>query len=285
MRWTSLIPLVLFSLLACRKDDTGGPPDPEDTQVTQGEVRVGVSCPRMERVGVIQLSLYDSTVSLGGVIYDAPQPITGVPALDNEHCVYHRYDASACGACGAPLVCSGEGECVPMPTPFTDLDVTLTDGETWNFASGDPQGGWLYEQWEHGGEDWAMRVAFGQDLFEAPAMPIAAGLEGVTVTVESSDEWAPGALEASWTPMDDGSLVRSEIPINHHAQAGTFTLCEAGAEQGGFRADAEMIDPLAVVTGLEFQGLWHLQVASVETSVGCVELQYGAQLYVSPTSP
>jgi hypothetical protein len=280
-----MFPLLLFSLLACRMDDTGEPPDPEDTQVIEGEVRLGVSCPRRERVGTIQLSLYDGTVILGGVIYNAPQPITGLPEGSNEHCTYHRYDAASCGSCQAPLVCDGEGSCVPMPTPFTDLDVTLTDGENWSFASGDPEGGWLYGQWEHGGEDWAMRVAFGQDSFEVPAMPIAAGLEGIQVTVESSDEFAPGALDASWTPMDDGSIVRSEIPINHHAQAGTFTLCEAGAEQGGFHADAAMIDPLAVITGLEFQGLQHLQVASVQTSVGCVELQYGTHLYVSPTPP
>ncbi len=271
------IPLLLI-LPACRNDDTGSPPDTEDTAVTVGEVRVGVPCPRMELVGAVQLSLYDGTVNIGGVIYNARQPFVGPPAFDNEHCTYHRYDASSCGSCVEPLVCNGDGSCVPQPTPFTDLLVTASAGDASHEITCDPDYGWLYEQWSHGDEDWSLEVSFGQDAFTVPAMPIATGLEGVTVTIESSDETAPGALDASWTPVTDGSIVRTEIPINHHAQTGTFTLCEAGADQGGFHADAEMIDPLAVITGLEFQGLQHLQVASVETSVGCVELQYGVQL-------
>ena len=274
----SLILLLLLS--ACRPDDTGSPPDPEDTAVTVGEVRMGEPCPRMDVAGAIELALYDDTVSLGGMVYNAPQPITGAPSLANDHCTYHRYDAGGCGVCDDPLVCSGEGSCVPMPTAFLDLEVIATAGGTTHTAQGDPDYGWLYEQWDHGGEDWALELSFGQDRLSVPAMPIATGLEGVTVTVESSQETAPGALTATWTPAADGSLVRTEIPINHHAQSGTFTLCEAGAELGSFTADAAMVDPLAVITGLEFQGLHHLQVASAITSVGCVELRYGVQLHV-----
>jgi len=280
----SLTPLVLLVLSACRKDDTGAPPEPEDTSVTQGEVVVGVSCPRLDLAGAIGLTLYDGIVNLDGIVYAAPQPITGGPVLDNEHCSYHRYDAAGCGVCDDPLVCSGDGSCVPMPAAFTDLEVTATAGGVTHQVQGDPDGGWLYEQWDQGDEDWSLAVRFGQDAFSVPAMPIASGLSGLLVTVESAGELAPGALDVSWSPMSDGSMVRTEIPINHHAQAGTFTLCEAGADQGGFHADAEMIDPLSVVTGLEFQGVQHLQVASVWTSVGCVELRYGAHLYVSPST-
>jgi hypothetical protein len=275
--------LLLLALTACRKDDTGSSPDPEDTALTVGEVRLGEPCPRMEQAGAIQLSLSEGRVSLGGMIYNAPQPITGAPALANDHCTYHRYDASGCGACAAPLVCSGAGNCVPMPTAFTDLEVTATAGATTHTAQGDPDYGWLYEQWDDVEDDWALELSFGQDRITAPAMPIADGDIGVAVAVESADETAPGALTVTWTPTADGSLVRTEIPINHHAQPGTFTLCEGDAALGGFTADATMIDPLAVITGLEFQGVEHLQVASAQTSVGCVELRYGTQVRVNPS--
>ncbi len=282
----TLIPLLLLlPTSACRKDDTGGPTDPEDTAFSIGDVRVGESCPRMELVKAINLALNDGTISLGNTIENAPQPYTGVPTLDNEHCTYHQYSPANCGTCTDPLVCNGEGNCVPWPSPFTDLVVTATAGDVSHEARGDPHYGWLYHQWPDEDEDWSLEVSFGQNRFTAPAMPIASGLEGVAVTVESSDEDAPGALDAIWIPLDDGSIVRSEIPINHHAQSGTFTLCEAGAEAGGFHAEAEMIDPLAVITGLEFQGLEHLHVAAADTSVGCVELRYGAHLRPDVTTP
>ena len=44
-----------------------------------------------------------------------------------------------------------------------------------------------------------------------------------------------------------------------------------------------MIDPLAVVTGLEFQGLQHVQTAAIDLDEGCVDVQYGVNQYVSPT--
>lgn len=272
--------LALLLLPACRDKDTGDPSDtaPSDTAVTIGEVVVGEPCPRMELVGAVELSIFDGNVSLGGVIYDAPQPFTGVPTLNNEHCSFHQYDASACGGCGDPLVCAGDGDCVPMPSAFTDLRVTARDGNVWQFVEADPKGGWLYEQWPHSGDDWAMDVSFGQDAFSVPAMAIADGDIGVRVSADG-DYHGPGALTVSWTPVLDGSLVRTEVPINHHAQAGTFTHCEAGAEVGGFTADAAMINPLAVITGLEFQGVEHLNVASVATSVGCVELRYGTHIH------
>lgn len=282
MRTILISALLLFP--ACRDKDTGTPGDsePEDTSVEVGEVRVGEPCARNDLVGAIGLSLYDGTINLDGVIYNAPQPFTGLPTLENQHCALHVYDAAACGHCEEPLVCAGDGHCVPQPTAFLDLVVTASAGGVQHVAQANPKGGWLYEQWPHGGEDWALEVSFGQDTFAAPALPIAAGDLGFSVTAEG-DYDNPGALTVSWTPSTDGSLVRTEIPINHHAQAGTFTLCEAGAEGGGFQADAAMIEPLAVITGLEFQGIDHLQVASVVTSAGCVELRYGTHLYMDPS--
>lgn len=65
------------------------------------------------------------------------------------------------------------------------------------------------------------------------------------------------------------------IPINHHAYTSTFTECTASASKGAFFADAEMVDPLAVSTGLEFSYVSHVSVAAAETASGCIEIRVG----------
>lgn len=276
----SSLSVLLLVLFACRDHDSGDP-QPEDTAITSTEATLGVSCSRTERVGWIDLSPSDTGVVVSGRVYSAPEPLTGQPILDNEHCAYHRYVASACGPCVDPLVCSGSGNCVPWPLPFEDLELVGHSGGGTYSGAADPGSAYLYEQWAGAGEDWALELSFGLDRVAVPAMRVATGDIDLLVTAQG-DYDTPGAIAVSWTPVDDGSMVRTEIPINHHAQPGTFTLCEAGAEVGGFTADAEMVDPLAVTTGLEFQGVSHLYVASAQTSVGCVELRYGVKLHLDP---
>jgi hypothetical protein len=94
-------------------------------------------------------------------------------------------------------------------------------------------------------------LAWDEMTIEAPAMKIAGVLENPAITLEG-DSSMPGALDASWSGATEGHVF-STIPINHHAAGATFTHCAVPASEGGFHADAEMIDPLAVVTGVEFQ--------------------------------
>jgi hypothetical protein len=275
---------ILLFLPACRDgDDTGTPTVPDDTAITSSEATLGVSCAPTELAGWVTLAPANDQLYLGGVVYNAPQPLTGVPTIDNQHCAFHHYDSSGCATCEAPLVCAGDGSCVPQPVAFGDLHVVArADGVT-EFAESDPTTGLLSAQFDGEDKVWALELNFGQDRVTVPAMPVADGAIGVTVAVESSDETAPGALTVSWTPAADGSVVRTEVPINHHAAPGTFTRCEADVATGSFTASAEMVDPLAVITGLEFQGVEHLQVASAQTSVGCVELRYGSWIHVDPS--
>jgi hypothetical protein len=72
------------------------------------------------------------------------------------------------------------------------------------------------------------------------------------------------------------------IPINHHIGGPTFTRCIALESEEGFTASAEMIDPLSVVTGLEFQGLSHEHAVAVQVDGGCVQLTSGTRVYVIP---
>ncbi len=65
----------------------------------------------------------------------------------------------------------------------------------------------------------------------------------------------------------------THIPINHHAGGPTFTECWVEASVHTLQVPGAMLVPLAVETGLEFQGVEHVQVAAAETPAGCVELR------------
>ena len=103
-------------------------------------------------------------------------------------------------------------------------------------------------------------------------LPVVLDVPAVQVTL-TGDSMAPGDLAASWTPMAEGT-VTTTIPINHHAGGPTFVACMAPGSAGAFTATAAMVDPLAVVTGLEFQTVSAGSVAAaVLPSGGCVEFE------------
>ncbi len=277
------MPFILLLFLGCagsRGGDSVAPPD--DTALLHSQATPGGSCDPVERAGWIALSRTDDQLTLSGVINDAPEPLTGRPEISNEHCAYHRYDSSGCPPCNSGLICGGDGSCTTAPVAFGDLVVLASAGGGTTRIEADSTTGLVYQQLGDPDLEWTLDLAFGPDRVSAPAMPVASGDIGISVQIEGSSE-SPGALEASWTPSDDGSAVRTVVPINHHAQPGTFTFCQADAALGSFRADAEMIEPLAVVTGLEFQGIEHWRLAAAQTSVGCVELRYGRSLYLDPS--
>jgi hypothetical protein len=83
----------------------------------------------------------------------------------------------------------------------------------------------------------------------------------------------PESIDLSWSGPDDG-FAYTLIPINHHAGGPTFTECRLPASAHALHVDGEMLQPLAVGTGLEFQGLEHVRTAAAHTPLGCVELRY-----------
>jgi len=126
-------------------------------------------------------------------------------------------------------------------------------------------------------------VSWGETEVELEAMPVASGeLADVAIDTESDEYDMPGALDATWQPADDGAFVRSRIPINHHAGGPTFTECRAPTSAGAFHADANMVNPLAVQTGLEFQGIDHVFIAAARTPQGCIEFRFGTPIYAFP---
>jgi hypothetical protein len=206
----------------------------------------------------------------------------GAPSLESEACAHHAYYAAACGgACPSGEVCGADGECTPQPRLRADVAVTVTIAGEDHAFSADASGGYLYGELPLAEEIEGMRISLGGAAVDVPAMALAGDLPDLQV-VAAGDWDTPGELTVRWTPAPAGTVVRTLIPINHHAGAPTFTACAAPAEAGGFTVPAEMVNPLAVLTGLEFQGCHHVSLAAVHLPEGCVEVWAGTQIFAFP---
>jgi CRP-like cAMP-binding protein len=271
--------LLLLAACATDKPDTSEPEDTADTGPrTPGTVELGAACPLSDRIGEIALVTYgDPKVYVQGQVWDKPDPWVGPPTLSTETCDFHQFTVTGCGTCDSTEVCSFDGACVPQRRA---LPVTLsltTDGATETFTS-DVTTGKLYGEAGASGSAYTLAFTVEGQTVEIPESTIAASLEGLVVTVEGHS-MAPGALTATWTP--GVGRVRTIIPINHHAAGPTFTRCDVPSETGTFHADAEMITPLAVVTGLEFQGVEVANAAAAWVDVGCVDVRLGTSIYTA----
>ena len=244
---------------------------------------MGQLCPIEETIGIVQLSGFPSPyvqVSL----HDRPDPWIGEPELSTSTCDYHHYEPGACGACEAGEVCSIDSACVPEQRTVKDATLKVKTGASERQYQADPKLGGIYSMVDIGNASasYAMTLSWADVEVQLDAMPVASGtLTDAAVSIEG-DSSAPGALEATWKPSQQGAFVRSRIPINHHAGGPTFTACAALESAGKFHADAAMVNPLAVITGLEFQGLQHEFVAAANTPQGCVEFRFGEQIPIFP---
>jgi len=230
----------------------------------------GIRCQPEERIATIQVSPGDVFAEL----FDRPSPFLTAPALTDSDCAFYEYaPASQCPVCQGGTVCAQSGDCVPAQRQADDGRVVLrsASGEQ-TFES--PGGtGVVYGELTLAGSAFAVEVfAFGQlvTLEETPFPPPLAGLD---VDFVGTGE-VPERIDVSWTADDDGADVFTHIPINHHAGVATFTECAAPTTVGSFQVQQAMIEPLAVITGLEFQSVEHIRFAAAETSRGCVEIRF-----------
>lgn len=244
--------------------DSGGPPP----------IEIGGACGMTERIGTVTLWSSGATIAVYGRVFDRPDPYIGPPERTTDTCVFHRFPSAACDACDPDQVCSFDGTCVAAPIAFVDasLDVTIA-GDATTFDA-DPITGEFYGELTATDEPAVLRLRFGDHDLELPAMTTAAAVDALSV-VGTGDASAPTSLTAAWTPREDDTRVRTVIAINHHAAAPTFTICDAPASTGSFTADAEMLQPLAVVTGLEFQGVDVATTAALHTELGCIDVRMG----------
>jgi hypothetical protein len=244
---------------------------------------MGELCPIESTIGIVQLAGFPAPY-VQVTLYDRPDPWIGAPELSTPTCAFHHYIPGVCQPCEAGEVCSLGSECVVDRRTIKDAVLTVSTGADDRQYAADAQLGGIYSTLDIGDatSSYAMTLGWGDILIELEAMPVAAGnVMNAAVTIEGTYD-APGALDATWDESATGAFIRSRIPINHHAGGPTFTECAAPESAGAFHADAGMIDPLAVVTGLEFQGIEHVFVAAVSTPQGCVEFRFGEQMFVFP---
>jgi len=269
MLFTSL--LLVLACATADKADSGKP------ATEPGTVELGGVCPIGEKVGEITVWASGPDANVSGRVYDRADPWVGAPEAETDTCAFYQFTPDSCGDCAEGTVCAVDGACVPerRVQPVT-LDVTA-DGETTTFVS-DATTGDVFGTAGPTDAAYDLRLDIAGEVVEIPAMKVADMLADVVVAGEG-DSMAPGALSITWTPpADGGGRVRTRIPINHHAAGPTFTLCQAEASTGAMSATAAMLTPLAVVTGIEFQGVEHANTAAVWVTAGCVDVRFGVGL-------
>lgn len=265
--------------------DSGGA-DGADGGGRDGDVRRGELCPSAEKIGEVYLIPQGAGLYVGGRIFDAPSPWIGPPVAATEACEHHAYDPASCGGpCPAGEVCGLDGVCAPEPRVRFDVRLEVEVDREFLHYEPDPTAGYFAGEAPMVDLLDGVRLTVGGEELVVSALPVGGALPDLVVRAESDTLDAPGQLTVSWSPAPAGTLVRTVIPMNHHASAPTFTTCAAPVESGGFVVPAEMVDPLAVVTGLEFQGCGHVGAAAMRFTDGCVDVYAGAQLLVSPTTP
>ncbi|HEX2874982.1 MAG TPA: hypothetical protein VHP33_27210 [Polyangiaceae bacterium] len=247
------------------------------------EAVLGELCPVESTIGVVQLSGFpDPYVQVW--LHDRSDPWIGEPELSTSTCDYYHYEAGDCAGCEAGEVCSLAGACVPEPRTIKTAILKVKTGASERQYMASAELGGIYSTLDIGNASasYAMTLSWADVEVQLDSMPVAsATLTDAAVDIEG-DSQTPGALEATWKASQQGAFVRSRIPINHHAGGPTFTECAAPESAGKFQASAAMINPLAVVTGLEFQGLRHEFVAAAHTPHGCVEFRFGEQILIFP---
>ncbi|MES2638417.1 MAG: hypothetical protein V4850_03015 [Myxococcota bacterium] len=279
-----LVPLALLALLpACTSSNQDKAPDdtaPDDTAPpAAGTVALGERCPLLERIGEITIWESGPDAYLGGKVYDRADAWYGPPELANSSCAYHRFSTLSCGTCDAGEVCGYSGECEPEKRAITDAVLEVSVNGVAQTYVADPTTGDLYGTVGLASDLYTLTLSFAGQRIEVPELGLARGVTHLTVGAEG-DSMAPGALTATWTPPAEGGRVSTLVPINHHAAGPTFMRCDVDAAVGRFDADAAMLEPLAVVTGLEFQSVDHTQNAAAYTALGCVDVRLGVQMYV-----
>jgi hypothetical protein len=240
---------------------------------TEVELVLGSICPVEDRLGLIQVEVgwsHSVTVTL----WDKAHPWFGPPSESTEFCGFHTFDPGICGECPSGTLCSWEGSC--LEEPRTNKNATLAiraDDRNYTFTA-DPTVGGIYGDLEALADSYTVELLFDDVVVRGEGIARPVGPISASVTFEG-DSMNPGAMDATWTPVSDGSVVGTTIQINHHAGGPTYTSCLAPRSAGGFAATATMLDPLAVITGLEFQGIDHQQVAAADVPGGCIEMRVG----------
>jgi hypothetical protein len=256
--------------------DTSEPGDTtasDTTEPTPGVAVPGSRCAPSELVARIEVETWDGSMSyLNAWVYDRPNPAIGAPELTSDDCAFHR-QPTGCSNCGDDETCAIGSVCAALPAVRTDTTVVVTGEADATQTMNPDEWGNISEQINLKGEAFAVAVTFAGQTVSVPATAIPANLTSATGILDG-DYMSPDGLRLEWTGGANGAHVFTHIPINHHVRGYTFTQCQAPADAGVIQVGGDMLKPLSVVTGLEFQGIDHVRFAAADTEAGCVEFRF-----------
>lgn len=227
-------------------------------------------CDPLRRIGLIAVT-DDSGAQRGlsASLNDRPAPWMGPPSATSADCKFYEVARGPCNC--APQACDYLGQCAPFPEPIPGFVIRVISaaGEESVMAGADGVADVLLR----GPKTPLSLVLSGPGLqVDVPFMDIPAELSNLSGMLDGTYD-APRAVDVRWDPVA-GAQVYTRIPINHHVGSATNTECVVPATAGQFHVDSAMLVPLAVVTGLEFQGVEHVRFAAAELPAGCVEIRF-----------
>lgn len=243
----------------------------------------GARCAPATRIGRVMVYGSDFATTLDAAVEvndRAPTWLLGPKLTDASCSFFEQLPPAFCGTCPDGTICTPDGSCQTLPVPVPDVVLTLRTADASQvFATTGALGG-AWGAVTLPGRAFAVEVSWGDLTVTLGPTAVPDVLEGATQTLAGSyDE--PTALDLTWTPPQDGATVFTHIPINHHAAGATYTECAVEAAVGALHVDGAMLVPLAVETGLEFQGIEHVRFAAAETPAGCVDVLFQVHQYVN----
>lgn len=236
---------------------------------------LGSRCLTHERMGLVTISGGPGGRFTWGEIYDRPLPWIGPPVLTSAACGYHEPDLG-CFCDDEAEVCTYDTRCVAAPRILTEFSMTVEAGEeTLHLEGGDFMA--LSTRLAADTGPVALRLRGPGFDIQVPPMSVPPALRNLVAELDGTggSPATTGDLTLTWTPPSaDDTVVWAQIDINHHVGGPTFTECVVDASAGAMEVPSALLAPLAVDTGLEFAGPFHLRFAAADTPFGCLEVRF-----------
>jgi hypothetical protein len=232
----------------------------------------GERCAIEEVIGTVEIERQGAMVYLTAHVDDRPDPWIAAAEFSTDSCAFHRFTPRSCESCADDERCGADGTCVDAPVRLVP-EIALTSGTETQSFSAEPTTGQVWGQVTLADGPFGVLVTLGDWAVTLAPTAIPEPLEKTRGVLEGSYD-APTKVTLTWEPGPTDSVVHTRVPINHHAGVPTFTDCGVPASSGKMEISEDMLMPLAIVTGLEFQGLSHIRFAAAETDAGCIEFRH-----------
>lgn len=276
----SLLAPMLLTLWSAGCSDGGesmNTPDASDGTPTLIAATFGNRCLETERTGVVEIRGAFPNRVVVARLFDRPNPLAGAADLTDEFCTFYKFSPSGpCLPCAETEMCGSDGSCVPAPITLKQAQLTMSgDGMDQVFTAGGDFG-FLEGEISLASETLSAELLVSGlriTVSETATPPPMENFSGIVTGIEN----APTALDLSWDGVSSDAEIYTNIPVNHHAAQGTFTECQIAPSAGGLHIDGEMLAPLAIETGLEFQGIEHVRFAVAKTSDACIEFRFSSR--------